>query len=127
MEAYNPDSPPEPGSWLELDEQERIGLVEAWHRSAGINLPNVTAHALFHTVVENQIAMNLEPVVRAMRRLNKEGLSRHDAIHAISSVVATHLFDILKTGQADNADASQARYFAAVERLTGASWRQGVK
>jgi hypothetical protein len=29
MEAYNPESAPEPDSWLELDEQERIVLVEA--------------------------------------------------------------------------------------------------
>jgi hypothetical protein len=127
MEAYNPESAPEPGSWLELDEQERIVLVEAWHRAAHIKLPNVTAHAALHIVVENQIAMNLEPVVRAMHRLTKEGLTRHDAVHAISSVVATHLFDILKTGQGDNADASQARYFAAVERLTVTSWCQGGK
>jgi hypothetical protein len=42
-------------------------------------------------------------------------------------VVATHLFDILKEGQGDNADTSQARYFAAVERLTVTSWRQGGK
>ena len=110
MEAYNPESAPEPAAWLELDEQERIGLIEAWHRAAHIRLPNVTAHAAFHTVVENQIAMNLEPVVRAMHRLTKEGLTRHDAIHAIGSVLAEHLFDILSTGQSDDADASQARY-----------------
>ncbi|EUC12206.1 hypothetical protein [Paraburkholderia hospita] len=127
MKAYNPENAPEPGSWLKLDEQERIVLVEAWHRAAHIKLPNVTAHAALHTVVENQIAMNLEPVVRAMHRLTKEGLTRHDAVHAISSVVATHLFDILKEGQGDNADTSQARYFAAVERLTVTSWRQGGK
>ena len=127
MEAYNPQSAPAPDSWLELDEQERIVLVEAWHRAAHVKLPNVTAHAAFHTVVENQIAMNLEPVVRAMYRLTKEGLTRHDAIHAIGSVVAEHLFDILNTGQSDDVDASQARYLAAVERLTVASWRQGQK
>ena len=127
MKAYNPENAPEPGSWLKLDEQERIVLVEAWHRAAHIKLPNVTAHAALHIVVENQIAMNLEPVVRAMHRLTKEGLTRHDAVHAISSVVATHLFDILKEGQGDNADTSQARYFAAVERLTVTSWRQGGK
>jgi hypothetical protein len=28
MEAYNPERVPEPESWLELDEQERILLVE---------------------------------------------------------------------------------------------------
>ncbi|KAA0996165.1 hypothetical protein FVF58_50245 [Paraburkholderia panacisoli] len=127
MRAYNPQSAPEPDTWLELGEQERIVLVEAWHRAAHVKLPNVTAHAAIHAVVENQIAMNLEPVVRAMHRLTKGGLTRHDAIHAIGSVVAEHLFDILHTEQSDDADASQARYVAAVERLTVASWRQGRK
>jgi hypothetical protein len=125
MEKYDPGCVPEPESWLELDEQERIALVEKYHRVARIRLPNVTAHAALHVIVENQIALNLEPVVRAMHRLRKEGLSRHDAVHAIGSVLAEHLFDILKTGQNDDAAASQARYNAAVERLTAASWRKG--
>jgi hypothetical protein len=71
--------------------------------------------------------MNLEPVGRAMHRRTKEGLTRHDSVHAISSVVATYLFDILKAGRGDNPDALPARYFAAVERLTATSWRQGGK
>ena len=125
MEAYNPECMPEPASWLELDEQERIVLVETYHRVARIKLPNVTAHASLHAIVENQIALNLDPVVRAMHRLGKEGLTRHDAVHAIGSVVAAHLFDILKTNQNDDAAALQARYYAAVERLTAASWRKG--
>ena len=125
MEAYNPECTPEPASWLELDEQERIVLVETYHRVARIKLPNVTAHASLHAIVENQIALNLDPVVRAMHRLGKEGLTRHDAVHAIGSVVAEHLFDILKTNQNDDAAALQARYYAAVERLSAASWRRG--
>jgi hypothetical protein len=125
MEAYNPECMPEPASWLELDEQERIVLVETYHRVARIKLPNVTAHAALHAIVENQIALNLDPVVRAMHRLGKEGLTRHDAVHAIGSVVAEHLFDILKTNQNDDAAALQARYYAAVERLSAASWRRG--
>ena len=125
MEAYNPERESEPESWLELDEQERIALIETWHRRARIKLPNVRAHAALHVIVENQLALNLDPVVRAMHRLRKEGLTRHDAIHAIGSVLAEHLFDILKTNQDDDAAASQARYCAAVERLTAASWRRG--
>ncbi|SIT37903.1 conserved hypothetical protein [Paraburkholderia piptadeniae] len=62
-----------------------------------------------------------------MHRLAKEGLMRHDAIHAIASVVAEHVFDALNTGQSDDADVSQARYLAAVERLTAATWREGGK
>ncbi|SOE98040.1 hypothetical protein SAMN05446635_5996 [Burkholderia sp. OK233] len=125
MEAYNPERGPEPESWLELDEQERILLIETWHRVARIKLPNLTAHAALHVIVENQIALDLEPVVRAMDRLRKQGLTRHDAIHAIGSVVAENLFGILKVDQNDDAAASQARYYAAVERLTAVSWRRG--
>jgi hypothetical protein len=125
MEKYNPECAPEPESWLELDEQERIALIETYHRVARIKLPNVKAHAALHAIVENQIALNLEPVVSAMGRLGKEGLTRHDAVHAIGSVVAEHLFDILKTDQNDDSATSQARYYAAVERVTAASWRRG--
>jgi hypothetical protein len=39
MEEYNPGCAPEPESWLELDEQERIALVETYHRVARIKLP----------------------------------------------------------------------------------------
>jgi hypothetical protein len=125
MEAYNPEHMSEPESWLELDEQERILLIETYHRVARIKLPNVAAHAALHAIVENQIAVNVEPVVRAMHRLRKGGLTRHDAVHAIGSVVAEHLIDILKTSQNDDSAASQACYYAAVERLTAASWRKG--
>ena len=85
MEEYNPESAPESESWLELDEQERIALVETYHRVARIKLPNVTAHGALHTTIETQIALNLEPVVRAVHRLRKEGLTRHDAVHATGS------------------------------------------
>ncbi|NPT43893.1 hypothetical protein GNZ12_21805 [Paraburkholderia sp. 1N] len=125
METYNPERVPESESWLDLDEQERILLIETWHRVARIKLPNVTAHAALHAIVENQIAIDLEPVVRAMDRLRKEGLTRHDAIHAIGSAVAEHLFGMLKANQNDDAAVSQARYYAAVERLTAVSWRRG--
>jgi len=81
------------------------------------------AHAVFHAIVENQVAENLDPVVRAMTRLTAEGLSRHEAVHAIASVVAEHIHDLLNA-QAD-ADTSQAIYNAAVERLTAKRWREG--
>ena len=125
MGKYNPERAPEPESWLELDERERTHLIETRHRVARIKLPNVKVHAVLHAIVENQLALDLDPVVRAMDRLMKEGLTRHDAIHAIGSVVAGHLFDILQANQNDDAGASQAHYYAAVERLTAASWRSG--
>ena len=120
MDRYDPSQPPDPDEWLELDEQERSLLVEDHHRRARIDLPNSTLHATMHVVVENQLAANDEPVVRALARLMEEGLSRHDAVHAIGSVVAQQIFDMLKTK--DTPETSRARYYAAVERLTRAKW-----
>src|SRR5258706_15284518 len=93
MMRYDPKVQPEPSEWLALDEQERIGLVEAYHRAVRTKLPNVAAHACLHAIVENQIAEGLEPLVRAIVRLMKEGLSRHDAVHAIGSVGADHFYE----------------------------------
>ena len=74
-----------------------------------------------HVVVENQLALADEPVVRALDRLVREGLSRHDAVHAIGSVVAEEIYVLLK--EQDIPDTARTRYDAAIERLTAASWR----
>lgn len=87
MNRYEPSKTPDSAEWLALDEQERVALVEEFHRRARVDLPNVKLHATMHVVVENQLALNDEPVVRGLARLIKEGLTRHDAIHAIGSVV----------------------------------------
>ena len=120
---YDPEVPPDPLEWLALDEQLRIQLAESYHRAARVKLPNVKAHAAFHAIVENQIAEGLESVVRAMARLMKQGLSRHDALHAIGSVVADHFFEAMNTKDRDFSATAQTRYNAAVERLTAEEWR----
>ena len=123
MNRYNPDRAPNPEQWLSLDEQVRIQLTEEYHRVKRIKLPNIMAHAVFHAIVENQIAENLESVARAMARLTAEGLSRHESIHAIASVLAEHINELFNA-KAD-AKYSAAIYGAAVERLTARSWRGG--
>lgn len=124
MTHYDPEVQPDPSKWLALDELERIQCAEAHHRAARIKLPSVEAHAVIHAIVENQIAEGLEPVVRAMARLAKEGLSRHDAIHAIGSVCAEHLFETMKSEDPEVANTVQVRFIAAVERLSAKLWRQ---
>lgn len=123
MERYDPDTAPLAQAWLSLDETERIRMVEIYHREARVDLPKAARklHASIHTVVENQLALNDEPVVRAFTRLRKEGLSRHDAIHAIGSVVAEWIYDLHK--EQHTSDSARAHYYAAVERLTAATWR----
>jgi len=125
MEKYDPEIAPDPAVWLELDEGERILAIEDYHRAARVRLPKAArrSHAAFHAVVENQLALNIEPVIRALRRLMNQRLSRHDAVHAIASILAEELFDSANSD--DISEAANARYFAAVERLTVKSWHDG--
>lgn len=123
MLRYDPDQTPNAAEWLALDEQERIALATKYHRIARVKLPDLKMHACIHAVVENQIAVGHEPVIRAMTRLTAAGLSRHDAVHAVGSVLAEHIFDLFHdTTPRDNL---MVNYDAAVERLTAESWRRG--
>ena len=85
---YNADRQPDSEAWLALDEEERIDIVMASHRQKRVRLENAKVHAVAHVIVENQIALGSPPLVAAtMARLMEEGLGRHDAIHAVGSVV----------------------------------------
>jgi hypothetical protein len=121
MNHYDPNHAPNPEEWLELEDYERIEFIEEFHLIDQSGGPNQSAHATFHAIVENQIAQNLESVVRAVPRLMSEGLTRHDAIHAIASVLAEHIHDLFSLVVADKNE-SAAIYNAAVERLTAKSW-----
>jgi hypothetical protein len=125
MERYDPLKAPDPEEWLALDEQERIGLVEDFHRRARIRLPDVTAHAIIHAVVESQIASGDElPVKRTLERLMSEGLDRHDAIHAIGSELAMHMHDLMTRPEAEPGPDSNRPYYLALANLTAEAWRR---
>ena len=94
---YDPDREVDPKAWLELDEDERIDLALDYHRRARIKLPNAKVHAVIHAVVENQVALGGDyPVSEKLQQLIGEGLSRHDAIHAIGSVLMQHVLDVMQ-------------------------------
>ena len=122
MWKYDPAHAPDPEKWLALDEQLRIAAVEKFHRDARIKMPNVRVHAALQAVIENQIAEQHAPAVRAMERLGKQGLSRHDCLHAIAWVLSGHIYRLATTELATPAGAVQAQYDAAVERLTADDW-----
>ncbi|MEW6368064.1 MAG: hypothetical protein AB1714_25840 [Acidobacteriota bacterium] len=125
MRQYDPEVAPDPGEWLALDEGDRIHQAGAYHRDAGIDLPNTKVHAAIHTIVENQIAEGLDCTVRAMARLMKEGLSRHDALHAIGCVVTEHMHKALRAKDEGRAKSLlRERIEAEVDRLTARRWRR---
>jgi hypothetical protein len=95
--------------------------VERYHRKKGIKMPNSRVHAAIHIVVENQVALGAEiPTQKTLARLTREGLNRHDAVHAIGSVLAGCMFDLIKHGAKDQ-DVN-AEYSRRLEGLTAEGW-----
>lgn len=128
IEQYNPDVAPEPQKWLALDEGERHLLVEQFHRDARIPLPKSArrVHAIIHATVETQLALEDQVVVReTLHRLMQQGLTRHEAVHAIGSILAEQMYDILHETKTDDIDPNLA-YYAALQELTADKWRRGM-
>ena len=126
MESYDPEMSPTPTDWLHADEGERVELVTAYHRRLKIKLPNAQLHAVVHVVVENQVALGDETVLRTFARLRREGLSRHDALHAIGSVLAEHLYELMQENR-EATDKPYGQYLEQLQRLTAESWRAAGK
>lgn len=87
-----------------------------------MEVPNLL-HATIHVVIENQAAFGDElPVRRTIERLMSEGLDRHDAVHAVGSVLTAHITNTIKAGAA-NPEA----YDEAVDRQTAELWRAEIE
>jgi hypothetical protein len=121
VKSYDPDNPTT-ANWLELDEAERIDLVSSYHRRKKIRLPNAQLHAVIHVIVENQLALGETVVVDTLLRLQSEGLSRHDAVHAIGSVLAENVYEVLREESDANGRAYE-RYLERLRDLSASTWR----
>lgn len=119
LTKYDPDRAPDPERWLAQDEMALMDIVQRYHRREQIPLPNERVHASFHVMVENQVALGDEtPVSDAVDRLMGEGLSRHDAIHAVGAVLAKHMHRALET----SVPVSREAYYADIRALTKEGW-----
>lgn len=116
--GYDPAEAPDPDAWLALEEPERRRRVELYHRAAGIEIPNPPAHALIHAVIETQLAQGLAPVRQVLDRLLAEGLDRHEALHAIGSVLARRLHAMSQEKTFDSDE-----YLQGLESLAAADWK----
>jgi hypothetical protein len=118
---YNPDNDPDPAEWTAMDDGEKISLIADYHKRARIKLPNRNLHAAIHAVVENQIAMNdANAAKETLARLMREGLDRHDAIHAIGSILAEQIHKIMTTHTAADNEA----YSNRLRQLSAEAWKQ---
>lgn len=122
---YDADVQPDPARWRDLDEMEQQIAVELHHRrDKPHELPeSLPAHAAFHAIVERQLAMDDPPETKTtLERLTGEGLSRHDAIHAIASVVAGTMHDLMS-----GAPASNESMVGEMRLLTRRRWEEGLE
>jgi hypothetical protein len=124
MRRYDPERAPEPEEWLALDEQERITLVAAHHRRTKAKLPNLQLHAAIHAVVENQLAEGVAVAQQTLERLMADGLDRHEAIHAMGSVVAEHLWKAMH--ETPRGAELQEAYVRGLTALTASAWLKGT-
>ncbi len=122
---YDPDVDPDPAAWLALDEGERLRRARDCHERYDPLVAELEAHAAFHVAIENQIAMGDEtPAREALERLMAEGLSRHEAVHALGSVLAETIVAIAKGDGGEEAERSRAdAYNDAIARITAEDWR----
>jgi hypothetical protein len=129
---YDPATgPSDRDRWLELDEHDRLDAIRVAHEglapssgtpaaAAGADAANPHAHAAFHMIVENQLALDDPRQTRkALARLMGEGLDRHEAVHAIGAVVAEHLYTASRSGRAF----SSQSYAKQLARIDAEWWR----
>ncbi len=120
MHEYNPAKTPRAQEWLALDEVTRLSLISDFHKRHGDFGESLEAHAGVHAVVETQLAMDVPNVRDALGRLRKSGLNRHDAVHAIGSVFAEHMFELMSDADSDLDEANE-RYYGRLKALSADS------
>src|SRR3989337_1358121 len=114
-----PDKPVDAAEWLALDEGEQQLVVERYHKRARIRLPSRRVPAIIQAAIETQVGQGHAAASRALERMRAEGLDRHDAVHAVGSVMAKHMFDIMKHGQTFDEKA----YATDLDALSAERWR----
>jgi hypothetical protein len=121
---YDASKQPDPQTWLALDESERIDLVIDYHRRNHLQLGgSAKLHGAVHMIVENQIALgDATAVPTTLARLMNEGLDRHDAIHAVGSVLMGIIFDVVSKKDDGGGDIN-TKYGRELATLTAAGWR----
>lgn len=124
MDSYDPTVVPNKEEWLESTESERMAAVMAYHERSEDDLDEkaLTIHSSIHVIVENQLAMGVEILPETMAKLMRQGLSRHEAIHAIGAVVSG---DILAIIRGEKSQYSPKLYRRRLEKITAKRWRKG--
>ena len=120
---YDPDIGPDPTHWLALDEGERLLHVKDYHERHDPLLAKPEIHAAIHVVIENQIAADDKtPARETLERLMAEGLTRHEAVHALGSALTDMIVAVTNDKEAERFPADTCN--DAIARITAEDWRR---
>lgn len=126
MDRYNPLQQPDREKWLEASESDRIDAVREFHENhdnGGFEEDEaLTIHSTVHVIVENQLAEGVELLPETIAKLMRQGLNRHEAIHAIGAILTEDIFDIVR---GEKAKFSLKQYRRKLEKITAKRWRKG--
>jgi hypothetical protein len=119
--AYDPSIAPDKGEWLALDEGEQLDIVAVFHESHGEFGNSLDVHAGIHVVIETQLALDTPEVTAALDRLMKQGLTRHDVIHAIGTVFLESIHDLVESDHTSDGDDNE-RYYERLSSFNAVDW-----
>jgi hypothetical protein len=121
MKKYKASQAPDPKEWLSLDEYNRLELVVEFVNEFETHIEDTAKriHAGLHVIVENQLAMESAPTPETYSRLRKQGLNRHEAIHAIGAVISEDMFEIMQGNR------QELKYQDRLRKLTAKKWKKG--
>ena len=122
IKKYDALIEPEPELWLELSEDERISLIENYIEKNETNIKKevLIIHSSIHMFVENQLAENFESTKEAYNRLIRQGLNRHDTLHAIGSIVTNDIYNMVK----NETEFNDITYKNRLRKLTAKKWKK---
>ncbi len=124
MDTYNPNKAVDPENWLALDEATRIELVHDFHIGLDHELTDdaLSLHSSIHVIVENQLAMGVDLIPETIAKLMRQGLNRHETIHAIGAIISGDIFDVMN---GDVEEFSPKKYRRKLEKITAKRWLKG--
>lgn len=124
MKDYDPSKQISSDEWLELEEFERISLVRTFHEKLddGLSEDALEMHTMFHVIVENQLAEKVEFIPETIAKLTRQGLDRHEIIHAIAAIVSEDILDLWK---GNKKAFSPKQYRRKLEKITAKRWSKG--
>ena len=114
--------------WLALDENEQQELVEEYVQTEeeAIGDASFSLHAAAHCMVETQLAMDEKETVEAYNRLIRQGLKRHDTLHALGAIIFEGVYESMgEVIDGEEAPDMTVGYKNRLRKLTAKRWLKG--